>query len=154
MPANKLKRFLDSHGVKYVSILHSPAYTAPEVAASAHIARSDFAKTVIVKIDGQMAMVVVPAHRKIAIPELHDLLLSDQVELASEHEFEGRFPDCEIGAMPPFGNLYDLTVYLDQSLAEHSEIAFNAGTHHEVIKMASDDFARLVHPIVMDLVTA
>ena len=154
MPAKKLKEFLDSRGVKYVSIRHSPAYTAPEVAASAHIAGSDFAKTVIVKIDGQMAMVVLPAHRKIVLSELRDLLLSETVELATEDEFEGRFPDCEIGAMPPFGNLYDLRVYIDQSLAGHPEIAFNAGSHREVIKMASDDFAQLVNPIVMDLVTA
>jgi Ala-tRNA(Pro) deacylase len=154
MPANTLKRFLDSRGVKYVSIQHSTAYTAPEVAESAHIAGTDFAKTVIVKIDGRMAMVVVPAHRKIVLSDLRDLLLSDKVELATENEFKGRFPDCEIGAMPPFGNLYDLPVYIDKSLAGHPEIAFNAGTHREVVKMASDDFAKLVNPIVMDLVTA
>jgi Ala-tRNA(Pro) deacylase len=153
MPANTLKRFLDSRGVKYVSIQHSPAYTAPEVAASARIAGGDFAKTVIVRIDGQMAMVVVPAHRKIVLSDLRDLLLSDKVELAAEDEFEDRFPDCEVGAMPPFGNLYDLPVYIDTSLTGHPEIAFNAGSHREVIKMAWDDFARLVHPIVMDLVT-
>ena len=99
-------------------------------------------------------MVVVPAHRKIVLSELRDLLLSDKVELATEDEFKGRFPDCEIGAMPPFGNLYDLPVYLDKRLSGHPEIAFNAGTHREVIKLASDDFARLVNPIVMDLVTA
>jgi Ala-tRNA(Pro) deacylase len=153
MTTNTLKRFLDNRGVKYVSIQHSTAYTAPEVAASAHIADGDFAKTVIVKIDGQMAMVVVPAHRKIVLSELRDLLLSDEVELATEDEFKNCFPDCEVGAMPPFGNLYDLPVYIDQSLTGHPEIAFNAGSHREVIKMASDDFARLVHPIVMDLVT-
>jgi len=154
MPANTLKKFLDSRGVKYVSIQHSPAYTAPEVAESAHIAGSDFAKTVIVKIDGQMAMVVVPAQRKIVLSELRDLLVSDKVQLATEDEFKGRFPDCEVGAMPPFGNLYDMSVYIDQSLTGHPEIAFNAGTHREVIKMASDDFAQLVNPIVMDLVSA
>lgn len=154
MPANTLKRFLDSRGVKYVCIQHSPAYTASDVAASAHIAGIDFAKTVIVRIDGQMAMVVVPAHRKIALSELRDLLASDKVELASEDEFRDRFPDCEVGAMPPFGNLYDLPVYVDRSFAGHPEIAFNAGTHREVIKMSSDDFAGMVKPIVMDLVHA
>jgi Ala-tRNA(Pro) deacylase len=154
MPARKLKEFLDSRGVKYVSIQHSPAFTAPEIAASAHIAGSDFAKTVIVKIDGQMAMVVLPAHRKIVISELRDLLLSEKVELATEDEFMGRFPDCDLGAMPPFGNLYDMPVYIDKSLTEHPEIAFNAGTHREVIKMPWEHFSLLADPIVMDLVTA
>jgi Ala-tRNA(Pro) deacylase len=154
MPASALKRFLDSRGVKYVSLEHSPAYTAPEVAESAHIAGSDFAKTVIVRIDGRLAMVVVPANRKIVLSDLRDLLASEDVELASEDEFKGRFPDCEIGAMSPFGNLYDMPVYLDQSLMGNSELAFNAGTHREVIKMASDDFLRTVNPTVVDLVTA
>ena len=153
MPARKLKAFLDSRGVKYVSIRHSPAYTAPEIAAFTHVSGSDFAKTVIVKIDGQMAMAVVPANRKIVLSELRDMLLSDKVELATEDEFISRFPDCELGAMPPFGNLYGMPVYIDKSLSGHSQIAFNAGTHHEVIKMAADDFAQLVNPIVMDLVT-
>ncbi len=153
MPAKKLKEFLNSRGVKYVSIEHSPAYTAPEVAAAVHLSGSDFAKTVIVKVDGQMAMVVLPAHRKIVLSELRDLILSDKVELATEDEFISRFPDCELGAMPPFGNLYGLPVYFDQSLTTHPEIAFNAGTHREVIKMGSDDFAQCVNPIVMDLVT-
>jgi Ala-tRNA(Pro) deacylase len=151
MPANALKSFLNRKGVGYTSIPHSTAYTAPEVAASAHVSGNDFAKTVIVKIDGRMAMVILPAHRRILLSDLKDLLLCDKVELASEGEFKERFPDCEVGAMPPFGNLYDLPVYLDRSLAGHAEIAFNAGTHREVIKMSSDDFARLVNPIVMDL---
>lgn len=154
MPAKKLKEFLDSRGVKYVSVQHSLAYTAPEIAASAHIAGRNFAKTVIVKLDDEMAMVVLPAHRKIVLSDLRELLSSERVELATEDEFKGRFPDCEPGAMPPFGNLYDLPVYLEKSLTEHPEIAFNAGTHREVIKMASEDFARLVNPTVMELVTA
>ena len=153
MPAKKLKEFLNNRGVKYESIQHPLTYTAPEIAASAHVSGSDFAKTVIVKLDGQMAMVVVPAHRKIALAELRDLLSSDQVELATEDEFMSRFPDCELGAMPPSGNLYDMPVYIERSLSEHPEIAFNAGTHREVIKMAWDDFTQLVNPIVMALVT-
>lgn len=153
MPAKKLKAFLDSRGVKYVCVQHSPAYTAPEVAASAHVPGGDFAKTVMVKIDGRMTMVVLPAHRRIVLSELRDMLPSGMVELATEDEFVNRFPDCEVGAMPPFGNLYDVPVYIDSSLASRPEIAFNAGTHREIITMASDDFAELVHPIVMDLVT-
>jgi Ala-tRNA(Pro) deacylase len=153
MPATKLKEFLHEHGVEYVSILHSRALTAPEIAASAHVDRRDFAKTVIVKIDGEMAMVVLPADRKIVLSDLRDMLMSDQVELATEHEFASRFPDCELGAMPPFGNLYGLPVYIAQSFTDELEIAFNAGTHHEVIKMDFDDYVDLVQPTVMDFVT-
>jgi Ala-tRNA(Pro) deacylase len=153
MPAAKLKQFLDSRGVRYVSIGHSPAYTAPEVAESAHIAGRDFAKTVIVKIDGEMAMVVLPANRKIVLSDLRDMLASQTVELATETEFERRFPDCERGAMPPFGNLYGLPVYLAKSFEEEKEISFNAGTHREIITMNFQDYARLVQPTVMDFVT-
>lgn len=154
MPATKLKEFLNSRGIRYVSIAHSPAFTAAEVAASAHIAGGDFAKTVIVKIAGAMAMVVLPANRRIAVAELRELLGTRDVELATETEFRGRFPDCELGAMPPFGNLYGLPVYIAQSLAEEEAIAFNAGTHREVVKMRYEDFAAVVEPIVMDFVAA
>lgn len=154
MPATKLKEFLDRRGVKYVSIRHSLAYTAPEVAELTHIAGSDFAKTVIVNIEGEKAMVVLPAHRKIVLSDLRDLLLSDEVELASEGEFRDYFPDCELGAMPPFGNLYGMPVYFEKSLMSHAEIAFNAGTHQEIIKLATSDYIRLVNPVVMDLVTS
>jgi Ala-tRNA(Pro) deacylase len=148
-----LKQFLDSRGVRYVSIGHSPAFTAPEVAESAHIAGRDFAKTVIVKIDGEMAMVVLPANRKIVLSDLRDMLASQTVELATEAEFERRFPDCERGAMPPFGNLYGLPVYLAKSLEDEKEISFNAGTHREIITMKFQDYIRLVQPVVMDFVT-
>lgn len=153
MPAKKLKEFLDSRDVKYVSTQHSLAYTAPEVAESAHIAGADFAKTVIVKINGDMAMVVLPANRKIILGDLRDML-GEKVELATEDEFERRFPDCELGAMPPFGNLYGLPVYVAKSLADEPEIAFNAGNHREVIKMKFSDFAELVQPTVMDFAMA
>lgn len=150
MPAKKLKQFLDDRGVSYVRIEHSPAYTAPVVAKSAHISGGDFGKTVIVKIEGEMAMVVLPAHRKIALSELRELLASDRVELATEDEFIDRFPDCELGAMPPFGNLYGMNVYLEYSLTKHPEIAFNAGSHREVIRMSTNEFLRLADPIVLD----
>jgi len=153
MPAKKLKLFLDDRGVKYVSIQHSPAYTASLVAKSAHISGNDFAKTIIVKIEGQMAMVVLPAHRKIVLSDLRELLTSDRVELASEGEFISRFPDCELGAMPPFGKLYGMRVYLEHSLTAYPEIAFNAGNHREVIKMATPDYLQLANPVVMDFAT-
>lgn len=153
MAAKSLKKFLDQHGVKYVTIEHSPAFTAPEVAEPVHVSGSNFAKTIIVRLDDELAMVVLPANRKIVLSELREMMLSEKVELASERDFGARFPDCELGAMPPFGNLYGLSVYLARSLTEAEEIAFNAGTHREVIKMAFEECANLVEPIVMDLVT-
>lgn len=153
MPATKLKAFLDGHDIKYVSIQHSAAYTAPEVAASAHVSGRDFAKTVIVKIEGDMAMVVLPASRRLVLTDLREMLETDHVRLASEAEFKDTFPDCELGAMPPFGNLYGVKTYVTANLADEPEIAFNAGTHTEVIKMAYEDFERLVSPTVIDFVT-
>ncbi len=153
MPARMLKNYLDSRRVKYVSIEHSPAYTAPEIAALANVSGYNFAKTVIVKMDGDLVMVVLPANRKIVLSELREMMLSDSVELATEGEFQARFPDCEVGAMPPFGNLYGLPVYLAQSLADEAEIAFNAGTHHEIIKMPLEEYADLVNPTVVEFAT-
>lgn len=154
MIANTLKKFLNIRDVKYVTIQHSPAYTAQEVASSAHVAGRDFAKTVIVKNNGEMAMVVLPADRKIVIADLREMLDTPHLMLASEAEFKGLFPDCEPGAMPPFGNLYGLPVFVSLDLAIEPEIAFNAGTHTEVIKMSYTDFAMLVDPKVVDFVTA
>lgn len=146
MPAKRLKEFLNRENTKYVSILHSPAYTAQEVAALAHVSGRDFAKTVIVNIEGTMAMVVLPANRKVVLSDLREMLDAEKVKLATEEEFKELFPDCEIGAMPPFGNLYDMEVYVSPALAAEPDIAFNAGTHTEVIKMAYADFARLAKP--------
>ena len=153
MPAKTLKAFLDRQGVKYLSIRHSTAYTASEIAASAHVSGRDFAKTVIVLIEDQMAMVALPANRQLVLTELRDMLDTSHVRLASEAEFRDVFPDCEIGAMPPFGNLYKMKTYVTSNLADEREIVFNAGTHTEVIKMAYEDFERLVNPAVLDFVT-
>jgi Ala-tRNA(Pro) deacylase len=154
MPANKVRAFLDSRGVKYVTIRHSPAFTAAEVAASAHVAGRDFAKTVMVWIGGHLAMVVLPASRRIVLHDLRELLESPEARLATEVEFRDDFPDCELGAMPPFGNLYGLPVYIAASLAAESEIAFNAGSHTEIIKMAYADFEDLVKPTVLEFITS
>ena len=153
MIANQLKAFLDQYGIKYVSIQHSPAYSATDVAASAHVSSRNFAKTVVVKIDGKPAMVVLPANRRLSVHDLREMLESVDVRLAAEEELRALFPDCEIGAMPPFGNLYGLEVYVVPQLTHEEEIAFNAGTHTEVIKLAFEDFERLVRPHVIDLVT-
>ena len=150
MPAKKLKEFLDSNKVKYVSISHSSAYTAMEIAAMAHVPGKDLAKTVMIKINGHMAMVVLPATHMIKMDLLKKAVGSDDVRLSTEQEFKDRFADCEVGAMPPFGNLYNLQVYVSNSLKEDEEIAFNAGTHTELIKLSYKDFERLVNPKVAE----
>lgn len=146
MPGQKVKEFLEQHQVKYVTISHSTAYTAQEIAASAHIPGQDLAKSVMIKIDGRMAMAVLPARYNVDFDLLKGVIGKNSIELASEEEFKYLFPDCEIGAMPPFGNLYDMPVYVAESLAEDEEIVFNAGTHRELIRVAFKDFKRLVNP--------
>lgn len=149
MPIQKLRKFLDDQGIKYVSISHSPAYTAQEVAASAHVSGHTMAKTVIVKLDGRLAMAVLPASFQVDLDQLKELTGASEIALAGESEFRDRFPGCELGAMPPFGNLYDMDVYAAEKLAEDDEIAFNAGTHTELIRMRYEDFERLIQPRVM-----
>ena len=151
MPVKKLKEFLDKEKIKYVSIVHSPAYTAQEVAASAHITGRELAKTVIVQLDGEMAMAVLPANRKIVLQDLREVTGSDQVKFVAEEDFKKKFPDCETGAMPPFGNLYGMDVVVTDSLRENPEIAFNGGSHSELIRMLYKDFERLANPRVVKL---
>lgn len=146
MPSRKLKDYLDENKVKYISISHSSAYTAQEIAASAHISGKELAKTVIIKIKGKMAMAVLPASYKINFHELKDALGEDDVRLAYEQEFLNKFSDCEVGAMPPFGNIYGIDVYVAEALTEDEEIAFNSCTHTELIKMKYKDFENLVKP--------
>lgn len=149
MAIKKLQDFLDSKGVKYVSMKHSPAYTAQEIAAMAHVPGKQLAKTVIVKVDGEMAMAVLPASYKVDFKQLKKAAKAKKVELASEKEFKDLFPECEVGAMPPFGNLYEMSVYVSESLAEDEDIAFNAGSHTELIKLSYKDFENLVKPTVL-----
>lgn len=151
MPSKKMKKFLDEQAVKYVKITHSLAYTAQEIAESAHIHGKELAKTIIVLIDGKMAMAVLPAMYSIDFDNFRKSIGAVTVDLASEEQFKNAFPDCEVGAMPPFGNLYGMDVYVDDHLTKDKEIAFNAGTHFELIRMSYEDFARLVNPKVMKL---
>jgi Ala-tRNA(Pro) deacylase len=151
MPLRKLTEFLDSEGVKYQTINHSPAFTAQEVAALAHVPGKELAKTVMVKVDDEIAMAVLPANERVDLDRLQEATGAKRVELASEREFKELFPECELGAMPPFGNLYGVKVYVDDSLAEDEEIAFNAGTHTELMRLPYRDFERLVHPKVVEV---
>ena len=146
MTETRLIDFLDKEHVKYVTIGHSPAFTAQEIAALAHIPGKELAKTVIVKVDHELAMVVLPASEMVRLDHLRESLGTEFVELAEEDEFKGAFPDCETGAMPPFGNLYGMKVFVDQSLREDDEIAFNAGSHEELIRLPYAEYERLVHP--------
>jgi Ala-tRNA(Pro) deacylase len=143
MPVVKLKEFLDQNRVKYVSLRHSTAYTAQEIAASAHVKGRNMAKTVVVKLSGKLALAVLPAKYHVSLEKLEAAAGAGAAELATEEEFVKSFPGCETGAMPPFGNLYGLPVYVDETLSRDEEIAFNAGSHTELIQMAYADFARL-----------
>jgi Ala-tRNA(Pro) deacylase len=148
MPVRKLKEFLDGNKIKYVTITHSTAYTAQETAVSAHIPGKGLAKTVILKSDGKMIMAVLPASRKLDLSLLREAVGARKVELANEAEFKDKFPECDIGAMPPFGNLYGMDVIAERILAENEEIAFNAGSHTELVKLSYKDFLELVKPKV------
>jgi Ala-tRNA(Pro) deacylase len=149
MPVKRLRDFLDEQSVKYATISHSEAYTSQEVAASAHIPGKELAKTVMVRINGKMAMTVLPAPYKVDFDLLKEAIGANSIELAGEEEFRGMFPDCEDGAIPPFGNLYDMEVLVAESLAEDEEISFCAGSHRELIKLAYRDFENLVKPKVV-----
>jgi len=148
MPLASLTEYLDKHSVKYIVISHSPAYTAQGIAALSHIPGKELAKTVVVKLDGQLTMAVLPASFRVDVGLLKKATNAKHVELASETEFRDRFPECETGAMPPFGNLYGIDVIADESLAKDKEIAFNACSHRELIRLAWEDFEKLAKPKV------
>ena len=151
MPTQKLQDYLDQHDIQYVTISHSPAYTAQRIAELTRIPGKELAKTVIVKVDDKLAMAVLPASRRVNLQHLQEAMGADEVTLSSETEFNELFPDCEVGAMPPFGNLYDMGVYVAEQLTEDDEIAFNAGSHSELVKMSYNDYAKLVTPQVVSL---
>lgn len=151
MPIRKLREFLDSHNIKYFVFSHSPAYTAQEIAESARVSGKEMLKTVMVTIDAAMAMVLLPASRKLDFDKLRTLCGSDEVALAEESEFSDMFPESEIGAMPPFGNLYGMKVYAEEELDEDVDIAFNAGAHNELLRMAWSDYKRLVNPVLGEI---
>jgi Ala-tRNA(Pro) deacylase len=151
MPLLRILRHLDREGVPYNVISHPPAFSAQKIAAAAHVRGREMAKIVMVKIDGKLAMCVVPADRSLDLEHLRVATGVDEAELASEVEFKDRFPDCEGGAMPPFGNLYGLTVFVADTLARLEFIAFNAGNHREIIRLRYLDFVRLVQPRVLGL---
>jgi Ala-tRNA(Pro) deacylase len=145
--SDRLVHYLEQQHVPFVTIPHARAYTAQEIAASIHVPGQEVAKTVIVQADGKLYMAVMPATRRADLVLLKKALGVKKIRLATEEEFEGIFPECEVGAMPPFGNLYRIPVVADESLKKDREIVFNAGSHTETVKMGFDEFVELVKPI-------
>ncbi|MGK2945588.1 MAG: aminoacyl-tRNA deacylase [Desulfuromonadales bacterium] len=149
MVARSLREYLDNQHVRYTTISHRPTYTAQEIAANTHISGKDLAKSVMIKLDGKIVMAVLPAAYHVNFHLLKEATGATNIELAREDEFKDIFPDIEVGAMPPFGNLYGLEVYVAESLAEDEVIAFNAGTHTDLVKMPFATFAKLVKPKIL-----
>jgi Ala-tRNA(Pro) deacylase len=147
----KLESYLRENGVAYETQHHPQAFTAQEVAASEHIPGRILAKVVIVIADGQPTMLVLPANQHVYLPEVARVLKAKEAHLAEESEFAPLFPDCEVGAMPPFGNLYSLPVYVDAVLTNEDRFYFQAGSHTDTMSMSYSDFARLVKPTVTAL---
>jgi len=147
MPVRRFKEYLDDHGVHYEVLEHPVAYTAQEVAQRTHVPGQHFAKTVAIRIGDRLALAVLPATDRIDTERLAQSVGETSVRLASEGEFSAHFPGCETGAMPPFGNLYDMEVFVSPHLAQAEEIVVNAGTHTEAVRLPYSAFARLVKPV-------
>ena len=146
MPAQKIIEFLNANKVKYATIGHSSAYTAAEVAQSAHIKGEQLAKSVILRSGDRLLMIVLPASHRVDLEALKPVIGAVELELSSEKEFNELFPTCEPGALPPFGKLYGLDLYVADCLARNELISFCAGTCTELIQMAYKDFVRLAQP--------
>jgi Ala-tRNA(Pro) deacylase len=153
MPLKRLRTFLDQKGIHYTLQTHVTAYTAAGVASVAHVKGKEMAKTVMVLVDDRLIMLVVPASTHIRLKQVKYALKARQVFLASEADFAHVFPDCEVGAMPPFGNLYGVPIFVDEALTRDKEIVFNAGNHREIMKMSYADYARVVTPQVVSVAT-
>lgn len=146
MPLKKLIDYLEENQVRFTRVIHSTAYTAQVIAHRAHISGNVLAKTVVLKNPQQkFIMGVIPANYQVDLDKISEIH-GEKLELATEEEFEKLFPGCETGGMPPFGNLFDLPVYVSESLSQTQDIAFNAGNHRELLQMSFDDFHRLVKP--------
>ncbi len=151
MIAKKLKEILDNRKMKYSIIKHPEVFTTQEASEAAHLSSHAMAKSVIVKLDDELVMTVLPANKKINLEKLRDDQDAKIAELAAEDEFKFKFPDCELGAIPPFGNLYGMELYVDESLKGHKELGFCAGTHHEILKMNYKDYEKITKPIYAKL---
>jgi Ala-tRNA(Pro) deacylase len=147
----KLKELFDETKVSYEVYNHPLAYTAQEIAQRQHFSGNEMAKIVMLKLDGKVVMAVVTGNRKVHLPTIRASLAAYEVSLATEDEFYSKFPGCEIGAMPPFGNLFGLPVYVDPAVTKDESIYFNAGNHVQTVRMRYKDFEKLVNPQVVQL---
>ena len=146
----RLKDHLDREQVPYEVLPHQETYRATDLAQTLHVPGKALAKAVMLRVGDRFVMTVLPANWKVDLTRVKEILGTAHVRLATEEEFKGLFPDCEPGAMPPFGHLYGLDVYVDQSLTEDEEIVFHAGTHFEAVKLRYRHFADLAHPKVAE----
>jgi Ala-tRNA(Pro) deacylase len=149
--SRKLKEYLDVNGVDYEVLTHKAAFTAQQVAAAQDVTGWQVAKTVVLYCDGEFLMAVLQAPAYVDFSRIREILVCEEARLATESEMAKLFPGVELGAESPFGNLFDLPVYVDRGLAEEREIVFNAGTHTETIRLKYEDFSRLVNPRVVDI---
>jgi Ala-tRNA(Pro) deacylase len=143
-----IHQFLHEAHVPYKVVPHPPAFTAQEEAAATHVPGRNWAKVVVCFIDDEPVQAVVPAPSFVNLDELRELAGGQTIRLADQEQLRRLFPECEIGAMPPFGPLFGQTVFVDADLALQPEIAFNAGTHRDAIAMRWNDFVKMVKPIV------
>jgi len=146
----RVTEFLNDLSINYDVMNHKPAFTAQQMAALEHEPGKYVAKPVIIKADGEFIMCVLAACYKIDLGALKNQLGASKVELADENEIAKIFEDCDLGAEPPFGNLYDLPVIMDKALENDDHILFQAGTHEQAIRMNMDDYRKLVKPKVLD----
>lgn len=144
--SNKLKDLLNKQKVVFKTQSHDRAITAQEVAQLEHVPGREFAKTVVVRKEKEFNLFVLPAPKQVDFSQVRKLLNSHDIALATEKEFKDLFPDCELGAMPPFGILYGLKTYVDEGLKKENELVFNAGTHTDTIHMSRSDFEKIVKP--------
>ena len=149
MLASRLCTFLETNHTPYAIQTHSLAFTAQGIAALTHTPGREMVKTVIVRAGGRYVMAVLPASEHIEFEALAHAIGASEAQIADEHEFGGLFPDCEVGAMPPFGNLYGLPVFMDEDLTTNREIAFNAGSHREIMRVPLGDYLKLVRPTIV-----
>jgi len=148
---SKLREFLDRSNVPYEMLSHAEAFTAQQVAEAQHVPGKDLAKVVMACSGSEFMMFVLPAPYRLDLERVRGMLGKADLRLATEQEFAGLFPQCQPGAMPPFGNLYGLAVWVDEALAKDEKIVFNAGTHTDTVRLRYADFARLVQPGVARL---
>ncbi len=147
---DRLEAYLREKQVPFEVRHHPRAVTAQEVAASEHVPGKMLAKTVMVLADSKMVMLALPAPYQVDMDKASTALGVGEVRLAQEEEFEDTFSDCEVGAMPPFGNLYKVPVYVEEALAEDETIVFRAGTHTDTMSVRYADFERLVEPTIAE----